>query len=202
MMTCAHRRWFVVLAGLAMALSLAVLAATQPLAAAPGQPDVRMSLAGQDADEDGIPDHLDPDDDNDGTTDQDEAAPDGAPPDRGDAPPDADGDGIADQMDPDDDNDGDTDADEAYQPPPPTAAPPPPAAPAERDREPEAESADGGTTQVAPPPQDDGVQIRALPVTGAGVPGAPDIWARPWMLVAMACGAVSTRWPLRGGTTR
>ena len=67
-----------------------------------------------DTDSDGIPDCLDPDDDNDGQSDLHEEACGSDPIDAASLSPDFDSDGIPDCLDPDDDNDGCLDLSDAF----------------------------------------------------------------------------------------
>ena len=104
-------------------------------------------VAAQDADGDGILDHLDPDDDNDGILDDDEGTTSEPPPQ---TPPDTDNDQIVDELDPDDDNNGVTYANEPIPDPGPPAT--------------GGDSGSGGST--AGPDTSNSVMISALPVTG------------------------------------
>lgn len=84
------------------------------VSASPTAPFWNNPIVAADSDGDGIPDDMDPDDDNDGISDANEGNP-GAPPDN--APiPDDDKDTIPDDLDPDDNNNGVTDEDEASTP--------------------------------------------------------------------------------------
>lgn len=133
-----------------------------------------------DADGDGIPDAMDPDDDNGGTVDQDDPAPTDpnveptVAPDILSPDVDSDGDGIPNLLDPDDDNDGTVDHDDAgafdpdvQQPDPPMDANP--STGTGNDGVTDRPSTSGGTQRSTVSHRSGEVPIvRSLPVTGHG----------------------------------
>jgi hypothetical protein len=138
-------------------------------------PDVVSPIA--DSDGDGIPDIQDPDDDNGGTSDEDDPAPFDPVIEPTPAPDilspieDSDGDGIPNIQDPDDDNDAVQDDEDAApfvpgteDPNPPTKAPSKPA------------PAQGSTSDEAP-------VVTALPVTGSGQQDSG--WNLVWTIAAI-----------------
>eukprot|EP01051_Picozoa_sp_SAG22_P011337 SAG22_NODE_1080_length_5668_cov_3.442808_1_plen_635_part_00 len=77
----------------------------------------RTGMTPRDLDGDGVPNSADPDDDNDGYSDKDEAACNSNPRSARSVPADADNDGLCDDVDPDDDNDGTDDSNDVYEGP-------------------------------------------------------------------------------------
>lgn len=119
-----------------------------------------------DSDGDGIPDDLDPDDNNNGISDENEASPNPRPDNGGIG--DDDGDGIPNDLDPDDNNNGITDEDEASIPPPASNG---------------GNSGGSGGSSANGGSNDGGSMIRALPVTGVGTGG--DIPVRAFAIAAV-----------------
>ncbi len=136
---------------------------------------VPTTALAQDADGDGIPDHLDPDDDNDGILDVDEGTSTGPQPS---TPPDNDGDGIVDLLDPDDDNNAVTDDDE---PVPPTNSDSPSSSGGNGG------GGNGGTTPGSNASND--LVISSLPVTGTGSTQSAAHHSFKWATIA--CAAVA-----------
>lgn len=144
-----------------------------------------------DSDGDGIPNIQDPDDDNGGTSDQDDPAPFDPEIEPTVAPDilspihDSDGDGIPNIQDPDDDNDAVQDDEDAAPFVPGTEDPNPPV------KQPSSNPAPGGASDSGEPPV-----VTALPVTGSGT--GHDGWEIVGIVAAVgaiyvALGAIASR---------
>lgn len=137
------------------------------LSASPNAPLWNEPLLAVDSDGDGIPDDLDPDDDNDGISDANEGDP-SAPPDN--APiPDDDNDTIPNDLDPDDNNNGVTDEDDVVAP-----------VNGSDGGSNGGSAGSGGSNAVGDSGSSNGgpMLISALPVTGSG---PSDAFATNWM---------------------
>jgi len=144
---------------LAIVAALLALGVGGGAKASPGLAPAIPSPNFADSDGDGIPDDLDPDDDNDGVADGQHADPQ-SPSNSG---QDADQDTIPDSHDPDDNNNGVTDDDEASADPPDTS-PGPGTSPGSDDGPSQAPVAAQSNTTGSDGP----ALVRSLPVTGTG----------------------------------
>ncbi len=154
-----------------------------------GSLDPAAATAAQDSDGDGIPDALDPDDDNDGTLDNPNS---GGPP-----AGDADGDSIPDALDPDDNNNAVVDRDEPRGP----SQPPPTGGNTGGGGRHSGGGNSGGRSGGSEAP------VLALPVTGSGQVGGDGPGALALtplivlLVVASTAGWHLIRAPRRGGGT-
>lgn len=154
--------------GIALSLLWALL--PQTVVALPAEPIGRDGLIFVDSDGDGIADEFDPDDNNDGITDDQEGSGNAPAPDILDPGKDSDGDGISNALDPDDNNNSVTDENDPESFPPPV------------NSGGNSGGGDGGGGASNPPAQEvtsgavhqssesgeSGYVIRALPDTGSG----------------------------------